>query len=760
MSKRSIRILAAALILCSAAAWATNGGANAGNDRDDPASLPSREVHASSPAGAAELTPANTALLSDVTAQSFCQDFSPLLRDIGLEWILLEAAEAPEEARNKNLIIVGELRAGPVENLIAGLITPEEAAAIRQAGHGVLVRQSPWHAERVVYIAAGSDLPQTKMAAEEAVRAILAAARAINDWYRSVTTANSEELAAYLARFQHTPGDDELPLEALRMDFAAKLVLSISAAEAAEDVQRLFSLLSHGWAAYGYFDGEGRFDVVKARILGEIARQVRWSPAGLARLIRQQLSFVHDCHLNVDNEPFCGHADFWYDTSLEIYQTAGGYAFTFGDVEYHLTAINGESPERFLFPSLNARGDPVYRLGVLAAADAAPGPLRLTTDVQAPKPFEIRLGRSDRMLYRDAESRFGEERIGGIPVVRVRSFGDFHEDQLTAFLQTADRYRDEPYLILDIRGNTGGNDTWPRSWVARFTGYSPAYNTVDSELMSKTTRMGRVNSSQEMLGRLKDTGTSWYEDAYARFNAQAESFERDDQKPYWATPVASASHWIPNHTTLIVLTDGAVGSSGEGFIKFLWRQVENVILVGENSAGAVTFGQGTIHQLPHSRLRVRLPVTLIVRTDLVWLEERGYEPDLWVPAADALNFAVAAVRQGTISAEEALPPTAFETQFTPEKPLRRSWVREHSTGTGYKYELLAVALLAVPTGGMLVASRKRKLMPFLIGGAAFAMGVFYRLQGRSLGYLLLGYGGMLVAVGMFRWVTGVLAKKE
>jgi len=40
---------------------------------------------------------------------------------------------------------------------------------------------------------------------------------------------------------------------------------------------------------------------------------------------------------------------------------------------------------------------------------------------------------------------------------RVRSFGDSFQNELNEFLMTAEKYRGEPYLIIDIRDNHGGN---------------------------------------------------------------------------------------------------------------------------------------------------------------------------------------------------------------------------------------------------------------------------------------------------------------
>ena len=53
------------------------------------------------------LTPENTVILSNETDASFCKDFSVLLRQTSLQWIVLDSAEVPESARDKNIILIG-----------------------------------------------------------------------------------------------------------------------------------------------------------------------------------------------------------------------------------------------------------------------------------------------------------------------------------------------------------------------------------------------------------------------------------------------------------------------------------------------------------------------------------------------------------------------------------------------------------------------------------------------------------------------------
>jgi len=687
-----------------------------------------------------ELTPENTVILSNETDGSFCRDFSVLLKNLRVEWIILDTAEVPESVRDKNLIIVGRPDAEYTGDIITESITQEEADYIQQDGHySVLEKDSPWNDNRIIYISAGPDLPLSKKAAEEAIISILEYAQARAEWFLPALSVSREETEAYIAQFQYVPTDDELPKETLGIDVDAKPPRSISAKEAAQDVEYLFYLLSHGWCGYGYFMTKGDFDAAQENILGRLDEKPRWSPDDLSQLVYEHLTFIHDCHLSVGDYQYCSHLDFWYDTSLELCKTEGEYYFLFDSVQYKVVSVNGEQPAEYTFPSLNVQGDPIYRLGMLSYS--APEPLVLTAqDGQEQSQLEIQLYRSD--FY--SKDKFGEERIGGIPVLRARSFSDYYSDELDQFLQAATKYKGEPYLILDIRGNTGGNDGWPKIWITRFTGHSPSLKHILTELISRTTMMGRVNLFAEMLETYPKEDAHWIQAEIDRYQAQADAFERQSVAPHWTGLQFPNTRLIPSETTLIVVADRGVFSAGEGLLSYLYRQVENVVFVGENSGGAVTFGQVSTHQLPHSNLRVSLPIKLNAMVDLEWREEKGFFPDLWVPPVDALNYAVAAARKGTITTQKDLPAGYFEAEFVPEKPLRRSW-------TSGREDLIAISLLAI--FGLIPAYVNRKKTPFffIFGTSWLTIGVILVSEGRSMGYFLIPYGAMFLAIGIHNW---------
>ncbi|NOR83073.1 MAG: hypothetical protein GQ526_06225 [Ardenticatenales bacterium] len=487
----------------------------------------------------------------------------------------------PESVRDKNLIIVGRLDSEYAGDVIAELMPREQVDYLRQDGrYSVFKEDSPWNDSRIVYISAGLDLLLTKKAAERTITSILDAAQDRAEWYVPALSVSREEAAAHIAQIQHVPDDDELPTERLGIDVDAKSARRVSAEEAAADVEHLFYLLSHGWCGYGYCATKGDFDAARENILERLEKEPRWSPDDLTQLVHEHLSFVHDCHLRLGDRSFCRHLDFWYDTSLELGKRGGEYHFISDNVQYQVVSINGQPPADFTFPSLNAQGDAIYRVAVLSYS--APEPLVLIAqDGDEQSQLEIQLSG----LAFHSGDRFGEERIGGIPVLRVRSFDDRYSDELERFLQAAVKYKGEPYLILDIRGNPGGNTRWPKGWIARFTGSSPSLKHILTELVSRTTMVGRANYFAEMLDDHPKQDAHWLLAEINGYQGQADAFDRPTVAPHWTPLQFPGTRMIPNETTLIIIADRGVYSAGEGLLSFVFRQVENVVVVGENSGG-------------------------------------------------------------------------------------------------------------------------------------------------------------------------------
>lgn len=698
--------------------------------------------------GSTNVNPDEIVFLSNEMDYHFIKDFSILLKHSRVSWILLDQAALPESIRDKNLVLISSLDSALSGDLIRTLLTVEEVKVAQGSieNHIILEKENPWSEGHIMIIGLGADWLKRRDAAEEIFRTLISSSPPSSDWIRTTYEfTEDDDLRKTVSQLRYKWEDIELPLEDLLIDLDAKISRKVTAQQAVEDVERLFYLLSHGYSGYAFFNQEGAFEQAEEHILEALLNQSTWSPSELSKLLYEHLGFIVDRHLTIGDHHYAAHLDFWFDSSMEFNPGNNGYQFVKSGKTYTLESINDEDPKPFLFPSLNKGGDAIYRLGILSKEK--PDPLLLKAIEEGGScQFSIKLMRSDFDSY--ADSIFQEDQLGGIPVVRVQSFSDDYEEELDRYVKTASRFRDQPVVVVDIRGNGGGNERWPIAWIRGLTGRRAESIFVTSELESKTTMVGRANSFKYLIQQGSDSSfNTSNEDRYYR---SAASFEGGNRQPRWTTPMYPKLPLIPNDTTVIVITNDQVASAGEGFVMRI-SQAENVVVVGENTMGALTFGNGSLHQLPNSKMRVWMPINFGIFSDQVFREEVGLTPDLWVPAADAVNYAIAAIRKGTISTELPLPVDMLEQKFVPESP----WLMLLQMDTS---SWLLMVVFIIGGGVCIFVNRKKVRFLLIIGVVWIGFSIFFinRANERGIvaGFLFLGILSLIagfVRISQLRW---------
>ena len=691
--------------------------------------------------GGEELNPQNTVILANEMEAHFSQDFSPLLKHLRLDWVILDSSTVPDVLHNKNIILLGHPDDGYVGTVIREVLSEEEIETILHAEDQtvLLEKESPWFEGKMIFICSGADLLQRRNSAEGLFRQLIASASRPSDWIRSAYDFEEREgFSDFISQLQYQWEDIELPLEDLMIDVDAKSPGRITSQQAIDDVERLFYLLSHGYGGYGFFNQKGEFEQAESDLIQALASKNNWTRDTLSKLIHDHLGFVSDCHLSIEDYRFAEHHDYWYDTQFEIKPDSKGFQFKDKDTLYTVVSINGENPAKFLFPSLNQGGEPIYRIGVLSKGK----PETLTLAAQSDdndREFDVKLQRSDFSYY--ADDVFREDLVGGIPVIRVRGFGDSDPEELEKFVATAKSHRGDPAVIVDIRGNGGGNERWPISWIQGLTGRRAGAVFTTSELESKTSMAGRANAFIYWNSRVSDP--SLFSSQAKLFTQRAERFEVGQRLPGWTAPVSPSFNLIPNETTVIVITNNLIASAGEGFVMRI-SQAENVLVVGENTMGCLTFGNISLHQLPNSMIKVWMPINFCIFQDQGFREEIGLFPDLWVPAEDAVNFTAAALRSGTITTGQPLSADILAQEFKPESDWRRI----------IELNIKNLILIgSITLGGTIWAYIIRKKPPILIViGIAWIGFSLYWINQRSEKFI--GYGFLLV--GMIWLVFGAV----
>jgi len=180
-------------------------------------------------------------------------------------------------------------------------------------------------------------------------------------------------------------------------------------------------------------------------------------------------------------------------------------------------------------------------------------------------------------------------------------------------------------VIIDLRNNPGGyTDT---------SALVPAilFKRQASNFMPEMAELFSPGTTQARLQNIWDKGDN--SDGYRNLRKAAQ-LEADKQKK---NPVrrwerqsyrVAASKPIENKRKIIIIINRCSASASE--ILCAIRTIPNVTIIGENSAGILSFDAGQLYVLPNSQVPVLLPDAIVIDTSFSAGEGIGVLPDYWV----------------------------------------------------------------------------------------------------------------------------------
>lgn len=214
-------------------------------------------------------------------------------------------------------------------------------------------------------------------------------------------------------------------------------------------------------------------------------------------------------------------------------------------------------------------------------------------------------------------------------------------------------------IIIDLRGNSGGDDTTAyriaQALGGEFLRRDHAYKV---SLHTSAAFALQINSITLAIAEARRTGQpvdallELRRDRLARLRAAEEhgpELAREELGPLVPLP----ERFTPYEGRVVLLVDRRCGSSCETGVEVL-RQLPGAVVIGENTAGALHSGNAGRLLLPNSKLLVMIPMHTVRYEDGRFLERVGLAPDVRVPAGeDALERALAYLRaQAASSATE------------------------------------------------------------------------------------------------------------
>lgn len=209
--------------------------------------------------------------------------------------------------------------------------------------------------------------------------------------------------------------------------------------------------------------------------------------------------------------------------------------------------------------------------------------------------------RVDEPVFADAEGpAFEESVVDGVLCLRVRRlFGDADDEKaLAAWREAHERHFAYDRIVVDLRGNRGGNDGHLYEWAEPHNPAQVQVAPADRMWHVDGRPLGGWNSIAQMVA-LGGSVPPMHEEFRFTPHPQARLavVESDGVIPAGDQP------W---HGRMLVLVDRRTISSGESSAWAL-RQMFGAKLVGGPTEGCISFGFVVPYLLPRSGLRLNLP---------------------------------------------------------------------------------------------------------------------------------------------------------
>lgn len=334
-------------------------------------------------------------------------------------------------------------------------------------------------------------------------------------------------------------------------------------------------------------------------------------------MICQALQDIKDSHL-VFNLPyfnrvhaFCAHNTAYFaDIVLEerngrfIVVQSHDKAITCGDVI---------CPAREqLFPSVNRR----YLFGALSRSPISRISCRCNNEIKQVQVLPVKEKPAGRSAI------WSHAQKGDVDIVtlnRLTDFGAQEEGEMAAFMEMGKKLKNAAKIILDIRGNGGGNFQYAQSFIENLNG-SAVFNGNYAKLDTQGSRLAEISLSASDKG------------AYDR--AKTEILSNPVSAWHCADKQEMGEGTYKNE--FIVLMDRNTASSAEITIKCLKDNMPQCVLIGENTKGELNTGDIRYFYLPHSLIFLNIPTAIFAG---IFEEGTGFIPDFW-SKGDAMQTAM------------------------------------------------------------------------------------------------------------------------
>ncbi len=406
--------------------------------------------------------------------------------------------------------------------------------------------------------------------------------------------------------------------DALKRHSPSKLYITHD--EMAYDVRLFFNTLRNAWGSYYYWGGNAVFEPICEEIIAQFAGVETISTRDLSAALANALSFIKDKHFAIASFTFCGDEDnyvYLYNDDLRFAQDASGFFIMQDGVKWHFDGISNDNAaiKRTLFSD----GTLGYGLAqITAAPDMHDFDTLALSGENGDMEMQFKWKRSGNYDKTADRNWFRFEQSADIAYLSARSLAG-HERELYNFAYSGAALKNAKVIIIDLRGNGGGNTIYMPYFVYSYKGRR-AYAKSAS-----VCRYSLLNSDC-----LAETGSLWSEKAI------------------------SQGRILKNKSNVLILVDNNVASSAEMGVLYL-QSLENSIVIGSNTSGCELFGNLMRLSLPNSGISFALGADFRCYTNTMQnIEGRGFDPDIWADPATVIEALLQMLVKYDVAAKEKI----------------------------------------------------------------------------------------------------------
>ena len=413
--------------------------------------------------------------------------------------------------------------------------------------------------------------------------------------------------------------------------------IELTKEEAISDVNFLFNALKYSYAGYIYFGGDEIWNNAKNKIIDSInSYEDELTSKDLEKILFNNLGFVQDGHFSINFNSPLQKSNFYYSEEFEIKEDKQGHYINLSNNKWYIKSINNDSNVKdYIKLSLNKNGELCNYIGILNKANYFGRIKVVLSSANEEQIIYVKLTRSNSISHLNQTTGYSYEKINGIPIFTMKRMYniDSNDNSVELFAESANKAENEDVVIIDIRGNIGGNSFGVYEWFKNFIEKTPNEKFT---IMSLTSLINNtlIKRAFEENTTIENTQDSISKSILYQRNNILELANSNENKWYIEKLENKNNSLIKNNTKVFVLIDSNTSSSGEAFIGLL-KNIENVILVGTNTSGVLISEASVECVLPNSKINIIYGSNLRLYNDVV--EGVGFEPDIWINSNDSLD---------------------------------------------------------------------------------------------------------------------------